>query len=410
MRSMSGIVRRVWREDNGQTLVLAAVTMTLLIGFMGLSVDIGLLFRERRVAQIAADAAAVAAANELSYGTSLTAARTDAALNGFTNGVNGVSVTMNNPPLYGPRAGNAAYVEVIVSVPRQTYFMGAFHHGTMTVAVRAVAALGTTQNCVYALGTSGTDLSLSNGVVISLPNCAIYGNSPSSTDLAVTGGATLTAAAVNLVGGASINGGSTVSVTPNTGVSPASDPLAGLPSPSFTASSCAANPNLGGGGTYTIGPTTSGGTICYNGLTIANGATATLKPGFYIINGQFSVAGGSKVSGTGVTLYLPPGGSVNLSNGINFSLIAPTTGTYNGVLFYQSRTNTTTAYVEGGSTSVMQGILYFPAANLTLENGTSTTTYASVVASTITFAGGTRLQNYALVNGNTPLDAARLTE
>jgi hypothetical protein len=183
-----------------------------------------------------------------------------------------------------------------------------------------------------------------------------------------------------------------------------------LPAPSFNTSSCLANPNLGGGGTFTIGPSTAGGTICYNGLQIGNGATATLKPGIYIINGSLTVNGGSPVTGTGVTFYFPAGGSLNLSNGATFNLTAPTSGTYDGILFYQNRSNSTAVSIQGGTTSTLVGILYFPDANLTLSGGSSTSTYASVVASTLTFSGGITLKNYALVNSSTPLTSARLVE
>ena len=56
------------REDqSGQVLVLAALAMTALMGFMALATDVGILFRARRNRQIAADAAAVAGALDYLY-------------------------------------------------------------------------------------------------------------------------------------------------------------------------------------------------------------------------------------------------------------------------------------------------------------------------------------------------------
>lgn len=409
MKASNRFLESAWSREDGQTVVLAALCMTLLMGFLALSVDVGLLFCAKRSAQTAADAAAIAGAQEIAYSDVVTAARADASRNGFTNGTNGVAVAVNNPPLNGPHAGNSGYVEVIVSASETTFFLNLFNQGTMTVEARAVSTMGATQNCVYALGSSGTDISVTNGVNVQFPSCALYGDSSGSTDLNVSGGATLNAAAIALVGNYSNTGGSHLTPTPATGIATISDPLAYLPTPSFNTSSCVANPNLGAGGTFTIGPA-SGGTICYNGLTISNGATATLRPGFYIVNGVFSLAGGASVSGSGVTIYFPPGGSVSLSNGINFTLSAPTSGTYNGILFYQSRSNTTMATIEGGASSTLQGVLYFPAANITFENGTSTTTYASIVSASLTFAGGATVKNYAVVNPASPLDSARLVE
>lgn len=403
-------VMRLLKDQRGQTIVLAAVCFSLLLGFVALAVDVGLMFRARRVMQTAADSGAIAGAQELNYGDVTAAARADAARNGVTNGVNGATVAVNNPPLSGSHAGDGNYVEVIVSQSQATYFMNVFKRGSMMVSGRAVAALASTQNCIYTLKSSGTDISVTNGANLQTPGCAIYSDSNSSTALLVSGGATLNAQAINLVGSYSSTGGSSVKPTPNVGIAPVSDPLGFLPTPSYNPANCLANPNLGGGGHFTIGPATAGGTVCYNGLQIGNGATATLKAGLYIINGAFTVNGGSPVTGAGVTFYFPVGGSVTFGNGASFSLSAPTSGTYNGILFFQNRSNSTTATIQGGATSTLAGILYFPDANLSLGNGSSTSTYASVVAGTLTFSGGTTLRNYAAVNSSTPLTSSRLAE
>ena len=400
---------KLLQDERGQTIILAALCFSLLLGFVALAVDVGLMFRARRVMQTAADSAAIAGAEELNYGDVTTAARADAARNGVTNGTNGATVTVNNPPLHGPYTGNAGYVEVIVSQSQATYFMNILSRGSMTVSGRAVAALGTTGNCVYTLNPSGTDISLSGGVNVQIPGCAIYDDSSSATALTISGNSTLNAKAINLVGNFT-KSSSTLTPTPTVGIANVSDPLAFLPAPSFNSSSCLANPNLGGGGTFTIGPSTAGGTICYNGLQIGNGAKVTFKPGLYIINGAMTVNGGSPVTGTGVTFYFPVGGSLNFSNGATFNLTAPTSGTYDGILFYQNRSNSTAVSIQGGTTSTLAGILYFPDANVALSGGSSTSTYASVIASSLTFSGGITMKNYALVNSSTPLTSARLVE
>jgi hypothetical protein len=401
--------REMVMDESGQTLVLAALGMTVILGFLALSVDMGLMFCVQRSAQTAADSAAITGAQEIRYSDVTSAAKADSALNGYTDGSGGVTVTVNNPPVNGPHDGNAGYVEVIVAKTQPTILMKLFNYGSMIVKVRAVATMGTTQNCVYALGPSGTDITVSGGADVEMPSCAIYGNSSDDSDLASTGGATLDAAAIDLVGSYSEKGGSVLTPTPTTGIAPVSDPLAYLSPPAFSASSCLPDPKLGGGVTTTIGPS-SGGTICYNGLSIGGGATATLNPGVYIINGAFKINGGSGVSGSGVTFYLPAGASVSFNGGTVFTLTAPTSGPYNGILFYQDRSNSSAGSINGGATATLQGILYFPAANLTWNGGSATGVYASVVADTLKFTGGTAFHNYAQVNSNTPLSGARIVE
>jgi len=402
-------LKEVLIDESGQTIVFAALCMTIILGFLALSVDMGVVFCVKRSAQTAADSAAITGAQEIKYADVTSAAKADSARNGYTDGTGGVTVTVNNPPANGPHSGNAAYVEVIVAKAQATYFMNLFNQGSMTVKARSVATMGTTQNCVYTLGPSGTDITVSGGADVEMPSCAIYGDSSSSSDLSINGGSTLNTAAINLVGNYTNTGGSSLTPTPTTGIAPVSDPLAYLSPPSFNASSCLNDPKLGGGVTTSIGPS-SGGTICYNGLSIGGGATAALKPGVYIINGAFKIDGGSGVTGSGVTFYLPAGASVSFNGGTVFALTAPTSGTYNGILFYQDRSNSTAGTINGGATATLQGILYFPDANLTWNGGSATGVYASVVAGSLSFTGGTAFHNYAKVNANTPLSGARIVE
>ncbi len=99
-------VRRILGDENGQTLVFVALSMTLLLGFLGFATDVGTLFYAKRQIQTAADAAAIAGAAELNYGNMLTAARDAATQNRVTNGSGGSVVTATNPPVYGIYQGN----------------------------------------------------------------------------------------------------------------------------------------------------------------------------------------------------------------------------------------------------------------------------------------------------------------
>ena len=395
------------QDESGQTVILAAFCMTVLLGFLALAVDVGLLFHAKRTIQTAVDSGAIAGAGEINYGDVTIAAQADAARNGVVNGVLGAIVTVNHPSLHGPYAGNAAYVEVIASQPQPTYFMNAFGKSTVSVVGRAVATLAPTQNCIYTLNSMGSNLSISGGAIVQTPGCGVIDDSNSGVALQVSGGSTLTANSIGIVGGYSNTGGSNITPIPAIGISPSSDPLAFLLPPSFSPSSCLANPHLGNGSRAALG---SGGITCYNGLSIAGGSTVSFNPGIYVINGAFSVSGGAAVAGTGVTFYLPQGAAVSVNGGAVLNLTAPTTGPYNGILFYADRNNTQSESITGGSNSTLEGILYFPHASLTLNGGSSSQIYASVIAGSLSFSGGTILKNYAIVNPSTPLNAPRLAE
>jgi hypothetical protein len=154
--------------------------------------------------------------------------------------------------------------------------------------------------------------------------------------------------------------------------------------------------------------------VCYTSLTLGdNGFKATLNPGIYVITGGLTFSGsGTTYGGTGVTFYLPGTSALNMANGAVFNLSAPTSGTYNGILFYQDRSNTQAASMQGGATSVLQGIVYLPSANLTMGNGSAFTYYSPVIAQTLTMYGGSTFtdDDYNTLNVGSPLTYPRLVE
>ena len=61
------ILRSLRRQESGQGLLLAALAMVVILGFAAMAIDVGLFLHERRELQKAADAAALAGAQELPY-------------------------------------------------------------------------------------------------------------------------------------------------------------------------------------------------------------------------------------------------------------------------------------------------------------------------------------------------------
>jgi len=74
-------------------------------------------------------------------------------------------------------------------------------------------------------------------------------------------------------------------------------------------------------------------------------------------------------------------------------LTAPTSGTYQGILFFQDRNITSggASSITGGTSSNMSGTIYLPGGDLTFAgNSTSTMTLALVVRN-LTLTGNSRL-------------------
>jgi Flp pilus assembly protein TadG len=395
---------KILRDESGQTLIFVALSMTCILGFVGLATDVGTLFHAKRNVQIAADAAAIAGAAELPYGTTdmTTAAQDASAQNGFTNGSNNVVVTVNTPPQAGVYKGVAGYVEAIVTQPQPTFFMKLFKRTSMTVAARAVASNGASNGCIYTLGTSGTDILMNGNVDLTATSCSIIDDSSNASQaLLANGNVTLDAQSIGVVGGVLSNGGNSITPTPVTGIVPVSNPLAFETPP--------ANPGGCVSMTYQSNATVPQG--CYSSLTINGSPTVTLSSGVFYITGAMTVNGTPTVNGTGVTIYLASSSASFTDNGnTTLNLSAPTSGAYNGILFYQNPSDTNTLTMNGSSSSTLKGIFYAPTANLVLNGSGSTDFYTSFVVGSLTFNGTGTLLDYASINGGSPLTSTRLVE
>jgi Flp pilus assembly protein TadG len=395
-------------NESGQVLVLAALCLTCLLGFVAVSVDVGLLFRAKRVVQTAADSAAIAGAAELNFGDVTAAAKLDAGENGVTDGVGGATVTVTQP--------KAGYVQVVASQPQSTFFMNVFGQSSMAVSATAVAAAVPSPSCVVTLSSTppgGSGVEITGSAFLTLTTCGLVDNATGSSSLHVTGGAGMSAASIGLVGTANLHNGASVTPTPVGNISPVSDPLSSIVTPppaSDYSSGCVADPKLTK--SATIGPSSPSGYVCYSGFSISKGSpTITLNPGLYIFNGgAFNIASGTIMNGTGVTFYFVNGASFAISNGAALTVSAPTSGSYSGILFYQNPSDTAADSFIGGSAGSLSGIFYLPAAQLTLANGNTSTFSTDLVVGSLIMSGAATLQPYKPLTGASPLSVPRLVQ
>ena len=410
------------RRD-GQAVILVVVAMSiLLIGALGLAIDGGQMYAHRQMAQAAADAAAQAGIMNILDGTNATSAhpfgtgtppiassvctiadgRTPCVYardNGF-GGTSSDTVTLSFPATVSGVALSSATVPAFAVTVQRTLKTGLIRFigagATSTITAKATAGLvGTVSpNCVYALDPSAPNaFQATNGATVALNGCSIAVNSSNNSALIVSGGSSVTASVISVVGGDVISGGSSITPAATNGVPLAADPLASLPSP--TVGACNHTNYSPGYGTWALTP----GVYC-GGINISNGATATFAAGTYIINGgSLTLVGGTTDTGSGVMFYLTGTnatyGSVNISNGANVTFSGPTSGPYMGVVFYQNRsiTSSVNATFSGGVSMKLTGTLYFPTTSVLFSNGSSVSNvYTAIVAKQVSFTGGTSLQ------------------
>lgn len=132
--------RRGTRSAGGQVLVVFALSLVILVSMAGLAVDVGGTFAQRRDQQIAADLAALAAANDYLINNDATLAtaraRAVATENGFTDGANGAAVTVATD------TSNGVEITVGVTAPHSNSFLGAIGMSAFAVSTEASALAG----------------------------------------------------------------------------------------------------------------------------------------------------------------------------------------------------------------------------------------------------------------------------
>ena len=127
-------------RDDGQVLAIFAIAVTALMAIAGLAIDGGSTFAQRRDQQTAADAAALAAANDYLIGgnssQAIARARTIAADNGFTHGSAGTTVAVTISTSTGIQ------VKVDVNALHRNALLGAVGMPTWPVSTTATSLAG----------------------------------------------------------------------------------------------------------------------------------------------------------------------------------------------------------------------------------------------------------------------------
>jgi hypothetical protein len=287
---------------------------------------------------------------------------------------------------------------------------------TGMVTSRATAAVTGSRDCIYALNP--TAIGVSVGGTASLTSaCGLYVDSSNAGAISTNGTATLSAPEYNVVGGTSTH--APLTPTPNTGVSPAADPLAGLPAPSSAPYTCDYK-------NYTApnwsNPTLSPGVYC-GGIKVKNN-NYTLNPGTYILvgGGLTTQDANSNIAGSGVMFYNTFGATdkglqayspISIAATSTVDLVAPTSGTYAGILFFEDRSAPASSdSYGGGSSAVYQGTIYAKNAAITMYGNSGVSAqYTILIADTISMVGTSGFNdNYSSLPGGSPIKQISMVE
>lgn len=373
------LLARLRDDRQGATAVVTALSLVTLLGFVGLGVDVGAAYVQRRSAQSAADSAAYSAAVARMGGTAALAdqARAVAATYGFRDGRDGVTVTVHSPAQSGGMAGVADTVEVVVERPMARFFSQLFDPSAGRIRARAVAVAGASGDaCVIAFNPNAAfTVSISGNSTVVLDKCSLYSNSSHAAGFQMTGSAAeLRAEKVNLVAGAYALGGKpTLGAAVKLSQPPMADPYEAAPQPAKP-QGCGYKGKEVSSGDQTFRPTD----VFCDGLAISTNGKVTFEPGVYFIKGgEFRINGMAAVEARGVTFVLTdnggPAATVNINGGAKVDFVAPTAGDTAGLMFFQDRnprSGTGVSTINGGSGISIRGAVYLKKTQLEVA-GTS---------------------------------------
>jgi Flp pilus assembly protein TadG len=376
-------------KRRGAVAAMVALALPLLIGVTAIGLDASLMYLQRRQAQSIADGAALAGAYQL-YLSSTNTSGAKTAASAVASGATNVSVS--TPPTSGTYSGKSGYVQISLTIAQPRFFSALWGSGTMSATAAAVASGGSnspysTSSVVLLNSSASGSLSVAGGSQVN-SSTAMQVDSSSASAVSVTNGSQINAP-LNIVGSDSVTGGSQINGTVRTGVSSVSDPLASIATPSVPSATTTPMSGYPGYGSYTMQPGLYSGNV-----TLGNGGSFTMKPGlYYIQGGSFTVANGASLSGSGVTIYIDNGGGgISFQGGTSTTLSAPTTGTYNGLVYFQNRSSTVAPQFGNGSSVKLTGTFYAAAAGITLTGGTSYSQLSSqLVINTLSVSNGSQI-------------------
>lgn len=380
-------MKNLHQDQRGQQLVIMALFMPILIACLAFTVDFGNVYVRHRMVQNAADSASSAGVTVLveeGESAAEAVAYHYANANGFDN--NG---TTNTVDVAFP--GDCVRATVTEFVP--PLLARVIWNGTFTV--RAVAAACNVQeswpfSVIVLDPTASKALELSGGAELLTPNGNVHVNSNDSKAVNTSGGAGITTdTPMTIVGGFS---GSGISPIPITGAPSLPDPLAAMPEPSTAG--CPSSKKLKPKDTETLSPG------CYmGGIDISGSADVTFLPGMYLIGGSgLKVSGSATLTADGVTFYIADG-DLDFSGGSGLVLTPPSSGIYEGISIFQSRSNTSKMKITGGaSLAGVQGTVY--AANGDVEMSGGSTMMANLAVRTLKLTGSAALSVAGFANPN----------
>lgn len=421
-----GFLRRLLKDRRGSAISFVAFALPVIVGFVGLGLDLSSWFAAKRNIQGMADAAAVGAtytyiSEDMFQDANaddtklLNSGKLEAVRNGYKDCTTSCFAVNRLPAGTFSGGGTTQHlVEAIVRQPAPLYFVSYFMDDVF-IAARAAAGirrLGTF--CVISLSETASKAVEFSGTTVADLGCGVAANSSAGNAIYIGGTATLVADPAQAYGGIEIGNNATLDSTyPPLPYSPRVDnPFEDLVMPDKPATCDYAPPMpnqpaiklVNSDPPLTIGPSVEGGSVLICGDVDIGGSTLIMEAGTYFIDaGSFKVTSDGNVDGSaGVTIILTADDPTDVGT---FDI----TGT--GTVELQSSEDTLVPGVvlmidpdsapngnpinklTGGSGMSIEGAVYIPSMPVDFAGGTSATEGClQLVADTVTFIGNSYIE------------------
>lgn len=397
---VSSFLKRFRDDKRGATILIFAISLPMMIGFLGLGSEVAYWYVNQRNMQTAADFGAFTAAVELRGEKSDYYATTQGMNEALYNGADAATdtITVNIPPTTGPvTSDDAAEVIIVRSLPR--LFSALFVDTPMSITARGVAqfSLGGPA-CILALSRDAQyAIDINGNADIVLDGCDVQSNSSNPLAARVAGNAEMVTGCFSAAGGITATDGLILTdcSEPEEGAALSNDPYEDLAMPDLSGP-CVTDPDSKPNNSVTATP----GRYC-GGLGLSG--DVTMEPGLYIMDGgDFKVNAQAVVGGEGVTIVLTNGGVVSMNGGAEVNISAPTelnstvkSEPYEGILFFQDRDELDNSnMINGNSNSTFEGVFYFPSQEVTFNgNSASGPGCMLLVANTVRVTGTSSFGN-----------------
>ncbi|MFY0614257.1 MAG: hypothetical protein JXQ99_22195 [Hyphomicrobiaceae bacterium] len=377
-------------DRSGGIAMVFAFVLPILAAITTGAIDYALVVRQNIWLQNAIDAAALAAAKELSLSDrnkenvpAIVEASVQSLMkaNGSTYEPPQLTTTIRTSPLE---------VEIAATQKTASIMSSGSWFRKDSIEKRSVArVVGRPNICLLALEPREMGaLWLVKTARMTGNDCSIFSNSESSSGLAVRDGAQLAADSICSAGGV-LEGGE-ISPPPIYDWPQFEDPLAGRTEPAI--GSCRYTKLKIKDETRTLSP----GVYC-GGLEISGNSDVTFEPGEYIIkDAAFAVRDDAKITGIGASFFLHTNTWLFFGHDTTLSLEASKSGSMAGLLFFGARSQSkfVTHTILSRNAQTLVGTIYLPRNSFIVDgdaNVGGTSAYTAIVARRVVLLNGPHL-------------------